>query len=65
MVVPAAPKPRLRPCPICKKLSDEKYHPFCSNRCARIDLGKWLNGSYAVPVEESDDRADEGGSGED
>jgi uncharacterized protein len=58
MVEPAASKPRLRPCPICKKLSHEKYHPFCSNRCARIDLGKWLNGSYAVPVQEGDDRLD-------
>jgi uncharacterized protein len=50
-----------KPCPICKKLSQAKYHPFCSNRCARIDLGRWLNGSYAVPVVEDDDRPDQGG----
>jgi uncharacterized protein len=64
MAEPVASKPRLRPCPICKKLSHEKYHPFCSNRCARIDLGKWLSGSYAVPVEEGDDRVTDGESNE-
>jgi endogenous inhibitor of DNA gyrase (YacG/DUF329 family) len=37
-------------CPICAKPRDEKYHPFCSRRCADIDLGKWLNGSYAIPA---------------
>jgi uncharacterized protein len=54
MVEPVPFKPR-RPCPICKKPSQVKYHPFCSNRCAQIDLGKWLGGSYAVPVVEGDD----------
>jgi uncharacterized protein len=42
-------RPR-KPCRICKKPSLQKFHPFCSNRCAQIDLGKWLGGSYAVPV---------------
>ena len=43
-------------CPICKKeFSDMKYRPFCSKRCADIDLGNWLNGSYACPAEELDD----------
>jgi endogenous inhibitor of DNA gyrase (YacG/DUF329 family) len=44
-------KPR-RPCPICGKPSQHKFHPFCSRRCANIDLSKWLGGSYAVPAEE-------------
>jgi len=39
-------------CPICEKDSDPKYQPFCSRRCADVDLGKWLTGAYAVPVEE-------------
>ena len=39
-------------CPICKKESVEKYRPFCSKRCADIDLGKWFSGSYASPAEE-------------
>ncbi len=42
-------------CPICKKQPDEKYRPFCSKRCADIDLGKWLTGSYAIPADDSDD----------
>ena len=38
-------------CPICARETDPKYKPFCSRRCADIDLGKWLNGSYAIPAE--------------
>lgn len=41
-------------CPICKKPSDPKYKPFCSKRCADVDLGKWLNGSYAIAASEED-----------
>jgi len=41
-------------CPICTKDADPKYRPFCSKRCADIDLGKWLTGGYAVPGEEAD-----------
>lgn len=36
-------------CPICEKDTDQKYRPFCSKRCADIDLGKWLGGGYAIP----------------
>ena len=43
------------PCPICKRDADPKYRPFCSRRCADIDLGKWLTGAYAVPVEEPEE----------
>ncbi len=41
-------------CPICKKDTDPKYKPFCSKRCADLDLGKWLNESYTIPAEEED-----------
>jgi uncharacterized protein len=41
-----------RPCPICKKPAQQKYHPFCSNRCAQVDLGRWLGGAYATPAED-------------
>jgi endogenous inhibitor of DNA gyrase (YacG/DUF329 family) len=41
-------------CPICKKSSDEKYRPFCSKRCADVDLGKWLGESYAIEAIEND-----------
>jgi hypothetical protein len=39
-------------CPGCGKPRDEKFKPFCSKRCADVDLGRWLNGGYAIPVEE-------------
>ncbi|MEE9428843.1 MAG: DNA gyrase inhibitor YacG [Paracoccaceae bacterium] len=42
-------------CPICEKDTVTKYRPFCSKRCADVDLGKWLTGAYAVPLEEDDD----------
>jgi uncharacterized protein len=42
-------------CPICAKDSDPKYRPFCSRRCADVDLGRWLTGSYAIPAEAAED----------
>jgi endogenous inhibitor of DNA gyrase (YacG/DUF329 family) len=49
---------RLRPrtsCPICGKPSVNKVYPFCSNRCADIDLNRWLTGAYAIPASDDDD----------
>ncbi len=49
-----------RPCPICGRTSVHRWHPFCSRRCADIDLSRWLKGAYAIPViEEDGSRADE------
>ena len=42
-------------CPICEKEPVEAYRPFCSRRCADVDLGRWLNGSYAVPSTDLED----------
>ena len=42
-------------CPICEKEADEKYRPFCSKRCADIDLGKWLSDGYTIPGGASDE----------
>ncbi|MDU9005275.1 DNA gyrase inhibitor YacG [Sedimentitalea todarodis] len=42
-------------CPICDAETQRRYRPFCSRRCADRDLGKWLNGSYAVPSQRQDD----------
>jgi endogenous inhibitor of DNA gyrase (YacG/DUF329 family) len=40
-------------CPICKKkIAAKGVAPFCSKRCADIDLGRWLKGSYAIPTDE-------------
>ena len=47
--------PRLAPCPICGKLPLSEFKPFCSKRCADVDLNRWLSGVYAVPVTENDD----------
>ncbi len=48
MTVPAAPSK----CPICGKPHTEAYLPFCSKRCADVDLNRWFSGRYAVPTEE-------------
>ncbi len=44
-------------CPICKKAvtwQDNAWRPFCSERCRLLDLGNWADGTYNLPVEESD-----------
>ncbi len=49
-------------CPICRKPQSVDYRPFCSRRCADVDLQRWLVGAYAVPAEEEDEsRADDSG----
>ena len=42
-------------CPPCGKLSVLAYNPFCSKRCADLDLGKWLTGGYRLETEEEAD----------
>jgi len=37
-------------CVLCDKIVQEKYRPFCSKRCADIDLHRWFSGAYAVPA---------------
>ena len=54
------PNPARR-CPICGKPATVRDRPFCSPRCAQIDLGRWLNGNYAIPGEEGADEAAEEG----
>lgn len=39
-------------CPVCKKPADEKFTPFCSSRCAKIDLGRWFSETYTVATDE-------------
>ncbi|MDE1985759.1 MAG: DNA gyrase inhibitor YacG [Alphaproteobacteria bacterium] len=46
-------------CPICKKVSVAQFRPFCSQRCADLDLGRWLKGAYAIPAVEEDDPDDD------
>ena len=42
-------------CPICRQPSLEAFRPFCSKRCADVDLGHWLSGRYAIPAGEPDE----------
>ncbi|NJM33888.1 MAG: DNA gyrase inhibitor YacG [Rhodomicrobium sp.] len=35
-------------CPICSRPRVLAYRPFCSKRCADVDLGRWLNGNYFI-----------------
>jgi hypothetical protein len=42
-------------CPICNKPTAASYRPFCSRRCADIDLGRWLTEGYRIPEAEADD----------
>lgn len=41
-------------CPICSKPTQGKFKPFCSARCADIDMGRWLKGNYAIPGEDGE-----------
>lgn len=51
-----SPKERKeRLCPICKKPVVERFKPFCSKRCADLDLAHWLKGDYAVAAQENDE----------
>jgi endogenous inhibitor of DNA gyrase (YacG/DUF329 family) len=45
--------PKTRPCPICGKPAAAKHRPFCSPRCALIDLGRWLKDDYRIPTNEA------------
>ena len=42
-------------CPICRKPADERFRPFCSRRCADVDLNRWFSGAYVVPGREEED----------
>ncbi|TNE37902.1 MAG: DNA gyrase inhibitor YacG [Alphaproteobacteria bacterium] len=46
-------------CPICGKPVTEKLKPFCSKRCADVDLSRWLKGTYRIPAVEPPDEWDE------
>jgi len=50
-----ADAPKQKACPICGKPADERFGPFCSRRCADVDLNRWLSGVYAVPVTEDEE----------
>jgi endogenous inhibitor of DNA gyrase (YacG/DUF329 family) len=41
-------KPKSSKCAVCGRSVVKAYRPFCSKRCADIDLWRWLKGEYAV-----------------
>jgi len=48
-------------CPICRAPVDADYRPFCSKRCADVDLARWLGGTYVIAggQEDADEDGDE------
>ncbi len=42
-------------CPVCAKEAVPAYRPFCSRRCADVDLGRWLTGAHVIPGPAVDD----------
>jgi uncharacterized protein len=46
-------------CPTCGKPTVQTYRPFCSKRCADVDLQRWFTGRYAIPVVEDEDGPDD------
>jgi uncharacterized protein len=57
--------PTMARCPICGRPAEgrerNKAFPFCSPRCRQVDLGKWLNEEYRVPVTDASDEDGESG----
>lgn len=51
-VVPLRGRSRARACPICRRPTDERWRPFCSKRCADLDLARWLGDGYRIPGDE-------------
>ncbi len=51
-------------CPICRRAPTTEHRPFCSARCAEIDLGRWFTGAYRVPTDEPALSGDDGTYGD-
>lgn len=54
-----------RKCPICGRAAVEEFKPFCSKRCADVDLNRWLNGSYVIPARDDEPGVEDGMPGDD
>jgi endogenous inhibitor of DNA gyrase (YacG/DUF329 family) len=56
-------------CPVCGALAvyspENKWRPFCSERCKIIDLGDWASERYRVPTAEPEEPPSEDGKTED
>jgi endogenous inhibitor of DNA gyrase (YacG/DUF329 family) len=48
-----------RKCPICGRPAEADRRPFCSRRCADLDLQRWLAGRYAIPAVDDEAEGDD------
>jgi len=60
---PARKEETTRACPVCGREAEDRLKPFCSKRCADVDLGRWLKGGYAIPAEEAPEEDEDGPEG--
>lgn len=44
---------KTKPCPTCGAAAAAKFKPFCSKRCAEVDLGRWFTGRYIIAGEDT------------
>jgi endogenous inhibitor of DNA gyrase (YacG/DUF329 family) len=51
--------PQRARCPVCDRPVETRYRPFCSRRCADVDLARWLRGSYVIPGAAPEEEEDE------
>ena len=51
--------PEPKKCPLCGKPAEDRFRPFCSRRCADLDLAHWLKGTYAIPAREAPESEEE------
>ena len=54
-ILPLKPKKQNEGCLMCEKPKNISFSPFCSKRCADLDLGKWLKGDYSISTNEEAD----------
>ena len=45
-------------CPLCGRAAVDRFAPFCSRRCAQIDLGRWISGTCVIAGESDGSPAD-------
>ena len=61
MIMTKAEKsPRKQACPICGRPAAPEFHPFCTARCADVDLNRWLGGVYRVAVNDPEAEIEDG-----
>lgn len=54
--------PKSPACPVCAKPADQRLRPFCSKRCADVDLNRWLKGAYVIPGRTDESGGEPGGA---